>query len=97
MNSKHKCGRCGKTFANEWGLKVHTARTHDSRRWRNLHEPSVVISAPIEPDSHIEPQKEAKQRKAYTKKEKVSPSVMFCPCCGTNIKAVSMALHLMGK
>lgn len=67
------CEVCNKQFANEFGVRVHKARTHD---------------------------KEAKTETVTEKpKKEKSPAnlVRFCPCCGMNIAAVTVAVNYANK
>jgi hypothetical protein len=72
-----QCEQCKKEFKNQWGLKVHIARTHE----RKKHEEAKAATA------HAEPPKPKRQ----------SVVVQYCPCCGINIAAVSMAVNYVRK
>lgn len=37
-----------------------------------------------------------KAKRKYNKRPPAMPVVSFCPCCGTNLKAVTMAIQMKG-
>ena len=77
----NKCETCGKEFANAFGVKIHRARTHDLVKNKEVKEQISVIAEP-------------EVARAKVAKEKKAPVlVKFCPCCGLNMAAVTVAVN----
>ena len=78
-----KCPYCDQTFKKRHGLMVHAYKKHPD-------QPSPDGGGAAEPR---EPGETPKKRSPQRRK---TAEVLFCPCCGTSIEAVALALKLAG-
>lgn len=101
--SPTKCPECGKKFKNGRAVIVHHRQVHDPRGgWSKVKKDKRPL---------VETVQEPRQKRKYTKRinpvlvaqplnkmEEPPPvGVQFCPCCGTNLAGVAMALKLTNR
>ena len=77
-----KCDKCDRTFKNKQALSMHQARTHGPKAKAWGKKKTVTGKA------------YGKRMSATEAKQEASSAVRFCPCCGTNIEAVRVAVRL---
>jgi hypothetical protein len=99
---------CAATGLTSQGIAVHCYRTHKRRlsdaEWNQLgfaprymrgggQEQSSSTASPAPSTASGADQTERHKRRS---KQTTLPTVSFCPCCGTNLKAVAIALTMKG-
>lgn len=87
---RHNCRECGSEFKNAWGLRVHFAKKHGPNRNKPM-----VAKRKYTKRSPAEISVEKRNDLAVG--TKAQDGVNYCPCCGTDMRGVKLAIKLTSR
>lgn len=102
-NEEVTCSKCGYVAASVAGLKAHTFRKHTQRGRRLAKEAAIRMNSPsarkkslATKAAKLKPEPKPKPKRKYQRLQRAANiplnEVKFCPRCGCNLEAVSVAL-----